>query len=179
MLTRGKVNIMALVLTKYRLTVNFTETSGKAVRRQYEAPEADFADFAAFAAEVNTPVTGFLAQIAPLSDSEISSTLLEAVYIENALVLPAAAENQNEAFLSFKIDGDPTDSGNLSIPAASAGIFVAPTGPGHDIVDVQDIALLAWLNHFAPAGPFTVSDGEGLEISTLTGKRRNVKSNGT
>lgn len=170
---------MALVLTKYRLTVNFTETSGKAVRRQYEAPEADFADFDAFAAAVNTPVTGFLAQLAPLTDSEISSTLLEAVYVEDALVLPAAAENQSEAFLSFKIDGDPTDSGNLSIPAASASIFVSATGPGHDIVDVTDAALVSWLANFAPAGEFTVSDGEGIEISTLTGKRRSVKASGT
>lgn len=170
---------MALALAKYRLSVAFTETSGKAVNRIYEAPLASFADFGEFLAAITPAVTGFIALLNPLTDAEISSFVASSVYIENALVLPVAAENQSEAHMSAKIVGDPTDSATISIPAANIGVFVSPTGPGRDIVDTSDINLLLWLNNFDSTGAWTLSDGEQIEIPTLKGKRRSRKSNST
>lgn len=169
---------MALVQTVWRVNINFMETSGKIVSRTYEAPVANFADFAALETAVQFAGTGFLAQLNVLTDAVISSYQIEAVYVEDALALPAGVENQNEAFLSFKIEGDPTDSGNLSIPAANAGIFVSPTGAGYDIVDTGDGALLLWVGRF-DGGEFTVSDGEYVDMQTLRGVRRNVRSGKT
>lgn len=171
---------MALVQRGYRLNVAFTETSGKVVRRSYEAPAISFADFAAFATAVQTALTGLIAEIQNVTASVISAYQLEELYVENALVLPAGAENQNQALWTGKISGDPSDSGIISIPAAFQGIFQTPTGPGHDIVDMNDLAVIAFINNFvAPNGAFTISDGEKLEAGTIAGVRRNVKSSKT
>lgn len=169
---------MALVQTKWRLSINWVETSGKSVRRTYEAPLANFADYDAVAVNVTAALTGFIAQNAVLTNSVVGSFQIEGVYVQDDLVLPADAENQSEALISFKIVGDPTDSGNLSIPAAADGIFVSPTGEGHDIVDTSDAALVLWLNHFI-GDEWTVSDGEYVDLPTIKGHRRSVKSSNT
>lgn len=171
---------MAIVQTGWRLTVSFTETSGKAVTRTYEAPLAAFVDYDAFETLVQVAVTGFIASVAAITDSVISSYQLEGVYIEDALALPVGAENQVQAFFSGKIAGDPTDSGTLSVPAPVIGAFQTPTGPGYDIVDMSDPAVLQFINFFTdPGGPFTISDGELLELTTVKGTRRTVKASNT
>jgi len=169
---------MALVQSKWRVSVNFAETSGKTVRRTYEAPVANFASFAAFQTFLTTASTGFLAVLITLTDAVIASYQAEAVYIEDALSLPAAAENQNQALLSFKIDGDPTESGTLSIPAADPDIFISPTGEGHDIVQITDVQVQLFLSFFT-GGELAVSDDEYVDLATAKGRRRNVASSGT
>lgn len=167
---------MARVLLKYQLNVSFMETSGKTVNRIYEAPVASYADLDAFAVAVNAALTGFLSLMSPLTESVISSYTISGVYVEDALVLPADAENQDQALLSAKIVGDPTSSAVLSIPAPVDAMFVSPTGAGHDVVDTSYAPLLIWLQSFTTAGEWTVSDGEQIVISTLKGHRRSVKS---
>lgn len=170
---------MTLVQLKWRCSVNFMESSGKTVVRIYEAPAANFADSAAFEGFLQTAVTGFLAQLNALTDAVISSYTIEQVFVEDALTLPTGGvENQNEAFLSFKIEDDPTDSGNLSIPAATDSIFISATGSGRDIVDTADAALVLWVGRF-DGGELTVSDGEYVDLQTLRGVRRNVRSGKT
>jgi len=170
---------MALVLLKYQLTVNFMETSGETVTRTYEADVAEFATFADFITEINTPVTGFLPQLIALSDSVVSSYIPAPVYVEDALTLPAAAENQNQALISAKIVGDPTASATLSIPAPKDALFTSATGAGYNVVLTSYAPLAAWLSNFADAAPWTLSDGEHIVLATLKGKRRHVKSNNT
>lgn len=169
---------MALALNKYKLVVTFTESSGDTVQRTYEADSGAFADIGAFLTEINTPVTGFLAQLDALTDAVISAYQPSAVFVEGALVLPVGVENQNQALLSAKIDGDPTDSATLSIPAPVSDMFLNTIGEGRNVVNITYAPLAAFMQNFSTGGWF-LSDGEHIEITTLKGKRRHVKSSGT
>lgn len=164
---------MALVAFKWVAEVSLADNSGKTVPRFYEAPDAAFADFAAFQLSFNTLLTA----LNNMTDAVVASYRLTQVYIENALVLPLSGiENENQAFFSGKIVGDPTDSATQSIPAATPGIFVSTSGPGANTVDMGDAAVSTWIGLFDATGPWTVSDGEAWEAATVFGKRRHVKN---
>lgn len=169
---------MALVQLKWFLEVGIADNSGDISPRRYEMPEASAADFDAFLINVNTLITALDA----MTDGAVANYRVGAVFVEDALTLPASGvENENQAFFSGKIVGDPTDSATQSIPAATPGIFTALSGPGANVVDMSDGAVLTWIGLFDQAGPgpWTVSDGEYWSNATVKGKRRHVKrSNG-
>ena len=165
---------MALTSARFEVEATFVESSGKSVTRTYRA-----------AASVTTltelAVNWALALpfIQAVTDSVMSQYVYKQVFLEDALVLPADAENNDQALFSGKIFGDPSDSGTFSVPAASVGIFVTPTGKGRDVVDMSDPAVQAFVDLFSEGGTngdWTVSDGEQLVESTISGKRRNTKS---
>jgi len=165
---------MALTPLKWVLEVNIADNSGDLSPRFYEMPYASAADFAAFTINVNT----LLAALNAMTSGVIASYRTGLVTVEDTLVLPASGvENENQAFFSAKIVGDPTDSATQSIPAADPAIFVNTTGPGANVVDVNDGAVLTWIGLFDQAGPgpWTVSDGEYWQSATVAGKRRHVK----
>lgn len=164
---------MAIVQLKWRLSVNLADNSGDVTRRTYEAPEAAFADFAAF----TTASTALITLLEALTDAVVAGYQQEVVYVEDNLVLPASGvENENQAFFSGKIDGDPTDSATQSIPAADPDIFIALSGPGANVVDIGDPAVTAWLALFDGTPGWTVSDGEFFDVQTVQGKRRHTKN---
>lgn len=165
---------MALAHAFYRVNVDFTETSGKTVRRTYRMnPATVTTDSGAAAAAANV-----VANLAAITNSVINSYQYENVFFDSA-ALPAAAENSNQALVSAKITGKPNQSGELSIPAAIDDIFVSPTGAGHDVVDVTNADLDEFLGNFLPGGSLVVSDGDTLVDGTFAGRRRNVHSLGT
>jgi hypothetical protein len=102
------------------------------------------------------------------------------VQVEDTLVLPASGvENENQAFFSGKIFGDPTDSATQSIPAADPAIFISTSGPGANVVNMANATVISWVALFDSNGPWTISDGEAWVNATVKGKRRHVKnSNG-
>lgn len=169
---------MALAQLKWFLEVGIADNSGDISPRFYEMPEASAADFDAFQVAANA----LLAALANMTDGAIANYRIGAIFVEGSLTLPASGvENENQAFFSGKIVGDPTDSATQSIPAAKPGIFVAPSGPGANTVDMSDGAVTTWVGFFDQAGPgpWTVSDGEYWTSVTVKGKRRHVKrSNG-
>ena len=165
---------MALVSTFFEVEVTFTESSGKSVNRTYRADETieDPADLAVAWALA-------LPFVNAMSDSVISKYVYKQIFVENALVLPADAENNDQALFSGKIAGDPTDSAILSVPAASIGIFQTTTGKGRDIVDMSDTAVQSFVDLFSAGGTngtWTISDGEQWSEATVSGVRRNTKS---
>lgn len=164
---------MALVFSHFEAEVSLVESSGNAVPRFYRADPAVITDYASFV----TQFAASLPKIDNVTDSEIGSYTLKAVWVEDALVLPTDAENNDQALMSAKIDGDPLDSATMSIPAASIDIFVSPTGGGRDVVDTAPASLAyIYAQMFDASGPWLISDGERINISTLKGKRRNTKS---
>lgn len=167
---------MAIVPLKWVAEVAIADNSGKTVPRFYEAPNAAFADFAAFQLSFNTLLTA----LNNMTDGAVAAHRLTLVSVENALLLPlSGVENENQAFFSGKIVGDPTDSATQSIPAATPGIFVSTSGPGANVIDMGNGAVGTWVGLFDASGPWTVSDGESWEYATVSGKRRHVKnSNG-
>ena len=167
---------MALVQLKWIAEVGLADNSGDISPRFYEAPLAAFADFAAFQLGFNTLLTA----LNNMTDSVVANYRLSAGFVENALVLPlSGVENENRALLSGKIVGDPTDSATQTIPAATPGIFVSPSGPGANVVDTGDGAVTTWIGLFDATGPWTVSDGESGDAATVKGTRSHSKnSNG-
>jgi len=169
---------MALAQLKWFLEINIADNSGDISPRFYEMPVASAADFDAFTVLGNA----LRAALLNMTDGVIASYRIGAVFVEASLTLPASGvENENQAFFSGKIVGDPTDSATQSIPAAKPAIFTATVGPGANVVDMSDGAVLTWVGFFDQAGPgpWTVSDGEYWTSTTVKGKRRHVKrSNG-
>lgn len=165
---------MALVSQRFEVEVSFMESSGKTVNRTYVG-----------GANITTPaelaVEWALALpfVNAMTDSVISQYVYKQVFVEDALVLPADAENNDQALFTGKIFGDPTDSAIVSIPAASIGIFVTPTGAGRDIVDMSDTAVQSFIDLFSDSGTngeWVISDGEQWSEATVSGRRRNTKS---
>lgn len=165
---------MALVSNRFEVEVTFTESSGKSVNRTYVA-----------ASSVTTPAglaTNWalaLPFVQAMTDSVISQYVYKQVFVEDALVLPADAENNDQALFTGKIFGDPTSSAIVSVPAASIDIFVTPTGGGRDVVDMSDAAVQAFVDLFSDSGTngdWVISDGEQWSEATVSGRRRNTKS---
>jgi len=168
---------MALTQLKWFLEVGIADNSGDISPRFYEMPEASAADFDAF----TTASNALIAALNNMTSGVVANYRIGAVYVEDALSLPASGvENENQAFFSGKIVGDPTDSATQSIPAADPAIFVATSGPGANVVDMNDGAVTTWIGFFDQAGPgpWTISDGEYWTSATVKGKRRHVKRSG-
>lgn len=166
---------MALVHNRFEVVVSFTETSGKSVDRTYVAG-AEITTLGELAAAWAVA----LPKVVAMSDSVISSYAFKEVFVEDALALPAAAENNNQALFTGKIQGDPTQSATVSVPAIKAALMVSPTGKGYDVVDMGDAIVLAFIRMFdsdQAAGDWVISDGESWEETTVSGIRRNTKSN--
>lgn len=168
---------MALAQLKWFLEVGIADNSGDVTPRFYEMPVGSAADFDAFVVNANA----LRAALANMTNGVIANYRIGAIYVENALALPVSGvENENQAFFSGKIVGDPTDSATQSIPAAKPEIFVNTSGPGANVVDMNNGAVLTWTGFFDQAGPgpWTISDGEYWTSSTIKGKRRHVKRSG-
>lgn len=166
---------MALAHAFYRVNVNFMETSGKTVNRLYKLNPATVTTDAGAA----SAATDLVADLAPLTDAVISGYQIENVFLDSAAEPPAAAENSNQALITAKLTGKPNQSGDISIPAAADAIFVSPTGAGHDIVNVTQEDVDAFLTNLAPGGTVVISDGDTIVLATASGKRRNVHSIGS
>lgn len=160
---------MALVSTGYELVVQFADTGDNRTTRTYELTAAD--DAAAVAAAAS-----MLTDIDAITTAAIVGYSINHKFLENAFALPVNAEVENQAFFSGKISGDPTDSATLSIPSPPATIMVGLTGANYNIVDMSDPLVTAFIARFGPGGLATLSDGETWDTSTVSGKRRHVKS---
>lgn len=160
---------MALVSAGYELVVQFADTGDNRTTRTYFLTSADDTEAAADAATV-------LAAVAAVTLAEISGYSLNHKFLENAFALPALAEIENQALFSGKISGDPTDSAIVSVPAPPGTIMTALTGPGYNIVDMSDAAVTTFIGLFGPGGVAEISDGETWDTTTVSGKRRHVKS---
>jgi hypothetical protein len=164
---------MALVFKGFAVEYSLIESSGKSTPKFLEADPDVVDDYA-------TLVTSWAASIPTINnvtDSVIGSYTLKAIWVEDDLTLPTGAENSDQAIMTAKIEGDPTDSATLTIPAASDAVFVSSTGGGRDVVNTAPASVAyVYAQMFDANGPWLVSDGERIDIATLKGKRRNVKS---
>lgn len=165
---------MALIHNRFEVVASFTETSGKTTDRTYTAgPQITTS------AQLLAAWLLLQPKVQAMTDAVISSYALKDVFIEDALTLPAAAENNNQALFTGKIIGDPTESAIVSVPAIKASLMVSPTGAGYDIVDTGDPVVIAFVDAFdstTAQGDWTISDGENWDNASVAGRRRNTKS---
>lgn len=159
---------MALVLDHLEATLNFADNSGDLAPRTLEADPAVIATFPDWTTALAAIINEWLA----VTEAVLASYRVTAVFIENALTLPASGvENENTAQITAKIFGDPTESAVLSIPAADPDIFVALSGASAKVVDISDLDVIALLNRYADGGELMISDGEHIVPTTAKGKR--------
>lgn len=166
---------MALVSQGFKVRYNWIDNGAGITSRTYDFV-ATIADIAA----AETAAASAVGTLDAVTDAVLHSYQVSEVFIEDTLALPASGvENENQAYFVAKIDGSPNESANFSVPAADPDIFTALSGPGANTVDMSDAAVIAFVALFDTAGPFTLSDGESINVATAQGKRRHVKnSNG-
>lgn len=160
---------MALVADGFSLNIQFTDTGGNTTTRTYDLTAADAATAATDAAAIRAAVDA-------ITDAVISGYSIAERYVENALVYPANAEVEKIAQFTGKIIGRPNVSAVVTVPAPSPAIFVSPTGPGYNQVNVGAAAVQTFLQLFDGGGEALVSDGEQWVVSSVIGKRASKKS---
>lgn len=160
---------MAIASAGWKVVVNLVDTGGNTTLREYPLTSAD-------AAAAATDAAAVIAALDAITDAAIAGYTIGEVFLEGALVYPAAAEVENCAEISAKIVGFPNKSATLTIPAPVVGIFTGTTGPAYNVVDMSDAALLTYLGLFDGSGPVTISDGESIIVSSAVGRRIHKKS---
>jgi len=165
---------MALTDVGYELIIDFADNGGKPYsRRTYPLVATDISLIPAI-------VTAMLATINAATDAVIAQYRLAQVFVEDALVLPAAGvQNENQAIISAPIIGRPNKSGTVTIPAATIGCFVATSGKGANVVNTGAGVAQNYARMFdsAHGDEAYVSDGEFFDSDQMAGKRRHTKNN--
>jgi hypothetical protein len=163
---------MAIVTKGFELSISVADNGANVSTLSWEANTAVVTDFA-------TAVTardGLVTDLSAITDSIIIGTRLTEVQYEDSVAYPVAGvENENKASISYLITGT-NEVGNLKIPAPVQDIFVSPTGPSANVVDVGDALVTAYTDNFRVTGGWAVSDGQSLQ-TVLKGKRISAKNN--
>lgn len=155
---------MAIVSAGWWMTVALKDNGGNETSRTYQLVAAD-------AAAADTASTAILAALANVTDAVVVSTSTYERFVNDAFAYPASGvENENLALLDFSIVDHPEKSATLTIPAPKPTIFNTTSGPGANIVDVADAAVIAYANLFKTGGSALISDGEVADA--LNGGRR-------
>lgn len=163
---------MAMVAAPFELTITFADNSGQQVTRQYEVAETVYATAFGLADD-------WVATFMAATDCALVSWSLNQKLVNDALTLPAiGVQNENQAIITGKIAGDPTESGFFTIPSPKVGVFVGTSGPDANKVDTGATIVSNVVGLFLEGGALLLSDGENLS-TPVTGKRRHTKnSNG-
>jgi len=163
---------MATVVEGYELTVSLADNGANVTTLKYQGNGAVLTDFTEAQAARDALITDLLA----VTNSVFVGDRLTEVRYNDALAYPAAGiENEDKASVTFLIQ-DTNKKGNLQIPAPKIGLFVNPTGPSANIVNVQAAILTAYCDNFRTTGGWYISDGEFLQ-TILKGKRISAKNN--
>ncbi len=160
---------MALVSTGYWLTVGIADAGAQVSTLEFQMTAPDAATAATDAATI-------LAATNAVTDGVVVGYSIQERFEEDALVYPSGGEEiQNKASLTILLSGG-SKRANRKIPAPTIGIFTDISGPGRNVVDVSDAAILAWVALFETGNEALLSDGEVAD-RLLAGKRVHAKSN--
>jgi len=159
---------MALTADRWFTVFKLTETSGRStiLRVEQSAPADD--------AAARVSAAALATDLAAVTNCNIEAYYTYQEFVEDSFSLPSGAEIENEALLQLSIDGEPTKTATLRIPAPVDGIFAGATGPSYDVVDISDTDLLAFVANFTTEELFYVSDGEQAD-ALIGGHRRHRK----
>ena len=164
---------MALVFQKYRLTVTFIDTAGEKVKRSLILTAAN--DTVATSDSV-----GIVNAYAAVTDAKIAGYEITKIFAENALVLPAAADNKEVCVVNAPIAGRPNKRGWYSFPAPKDTMFYGLTGNDANIAKMSQPNMLVLLKVFASVanggwGTGLLSDGETITLQDAAGERQHRK----
>jgi len=161
---------MALVSNGWWLQVTLVDNGGNTTTKRFELRSADAATAVVDSAAV-------IAALGAITNSVISAYRYGEEFLEGAFAYPAAGvENEDKASITVLLATNGAKKANIKIPAPVIGMFVAPTGPSANVVDIADAALVTYMDLFKAAAECYISDGEDLD-SGVSGKRISAKSN--
>ena len=164
---------MALVAGGFDLYVTLIDAGGDTATLKYALVAAD-------AAAAATATATILTRLNLVTDAVVKAYSIIERFIEDALVLPATnVQIENRAKVVSLLDGDPTKTATVYIPAPVTGIFQGGPGtPAFNIVDLLDTDLLNYMDTWMVTGALaTLSDGEFLADNTLlAGERTHRRS---
>lgn len=164
---------MALTGQNFGLTVSFVDNGGNQVTREYmmKSTIATYADAAAAAAT-------FVPKVDALTGAKIAQYRVFQIFEESAFTLPvdAGVQVEDRATFTFLLAGMGSKKAAINVPAPVIGVFMASSGPGANIVNVNDLAVQEFEDSFKAAGDFRISDGEAV-TRLLQGKRTHSRSN--
>lgn len=148
---------MALVLTNYRMSVTLIDSGSNTTEMTINLTTTD-------AAQAETDGATARTQILLVTDSVIASYLLSAVYWENALALPATAENETKLSLTLRLANKGDQKSNMRIPAPKIGLFQGTSGAAKNVVNYSSAPLSTFLDMFRETtGIATFSDGDFVQ----------------
>lgn len=161
---------MAFVSGGFYLSVTLMDSGANQTTKTYELQAADETEAAA-------AVTAILSALAGVTSAEITTYQWYEKMVENNVAYPSTGvQIEDMALLEFTIDGNPTKKATHTIPAPNPSIFTAATGPGANVLDTADSAVVAYEALFVPStGSAFISDGELADI-IVQGRRIHRKS---
>lgn len=150
---------MALVSSGFELNVTLMDSGGNTSTLNYQLVATNPTAAATDAATIMT-------RLGDVTSAVIKRYTISEVFVEDDLVYPATAQVENRANIVCQIDGDVTKTVTVRIPAPVQGIFVSPTGPASNIIDVTDTTLINYIDIWRLTGALaTISDGEYIRDS--------------
>lgn len=161
---------MALVTNGWWLTCSLKDNGGNTTTKRYQLRSAD-------AATAVTDAAAIIAALNAVTNSVMSAYRYGEEFLENAFAYPAqGVENEDKASITVLLTTSGAKKANLKIPAPVIGLFVAPTGPSANVIDIADADLVTYSELFETGAEAYISDGEDLD-SIISGKRISAKSN--
>ena len=149
---------MALVSGGFVGYVTVIDSGGNSSTLSYRLTAADMT---AALADMSTILTA----LGAVTDANVKSYSVAEVFVENALTFPLAGTHvENRAVITVQIDNEPLKKGTVVIPAPDVGIFAASVGPNSNVVDINDAALISYIDIWRTTGALAkLSDGETVQ----------------
>lgn len=164
---------MALASAGFKLVVSLIDAGRDQSNLTYDLVAATYAD----AVTASGTILGLLDAV---TDGVVKSYSIIEKYVEGSLVLPAGTvEMENRAVITCQINANPLKTATVVIPAGVIGLYQSTTGAGHNLIDVNDADLLAYLNIWQVSGALAqLSDGEYLDdTAVIVSGKRSHRSN--
>jgi len=145
---------MAIVSRGFATSITLVDSGGNATSLEIKLTSADAATAATDAAVVRVALLA-------ITDSVISRYSVSEVFEEDALTLPADAENETKLSLTCRIYGAGDKKGNLRVPAPKIAAFSGTSGSAKNVVNYSSAIVGGWLNIFRNStGVASFNDGE-------------------
>lgn len=163
---------MAITSRGFKLVVALIDSGRDQSNLTFDLVAATYADAV-------TATTAILPLLEAVTDAVVKGYNIIENWAEATLVLPSGTEVENRAVIVCQVNADPMKTATIVIPAASSGLFQTATGAGHNLIDVADADLLAYINIWQVSGALAkLSDGEYLDDTAviISGKRAHRRS---
>jgi hypothetical protein len=170
---------MALVQTKWVLSVTLIDVGRKQTKKEYDLVATTDAEAAAAAAAILSDLTG-------ATDLAVSGYSINNVYTEDDLTIPVVltAKRTNILSLNVQLASSPLKKAVITIPGPKDSLFVGVPGTtAYNDVKLDAALLLAYTDNFRDGATpnASISDGEfmaqtdghisGVRISRSTTKK--------